>query len=313
MRCNSKSISELCCKCQTEERVVVHFILENNRRSAAAGISGPTSYGAGIIIVPDKPTEYYGCPEEYIYPNTPVSMCGIFFSLSTAGPVLPTEETSDLLRQRGPDSFRVHNVHRDIQIHDSKDDGQILKTVPAHLTFISTVLSLRGDHVHAQPLVDKESQSVLCWNGEAWKAAGEPVQDNDTELIFQLFLQAAKPSSASGDAVQRLADLISSISGPFSFVFYDAFSSKLFFSRDCLGRRSLLHGTDENGSLKLCSLCDGTSSTVFEEVDTNGVHMIDLTVPGTATAYNIQTLPWSNDKDLQANHLVRDGPNTGGK
>lgn len=226
--------------------------------------------------------------------------------------MLPSEETCDLLRQRGPDSFRAHNVHRDIQIHDAKDDGQLLKTVPAHLTFISTVLSLRGDHFHSQPLVDKESQSVLCWNGEAWKVAGEPVQDNDTKLIFQLFLQAAKPSSASGDVVQRFADLISSISGPFSFVFYDALSSKLFFSRDCLGRRSLLLGINENGSLKLCSLCDGTSSTVFEEVDTNGVHMIDLTAPGTTTAYSIQTLPWSNDKDLRANCPVRDSPSAGG-
>ena len=232
-------------------------------------------------------------------------MCGIFFSLSTSGPVFPTEETGDFLRQRGPDSFRVHTGQRDVRINDSKDNDQILKTVAACLTFVSTVLSLRGDHVHAQPLVDEESQCVLCWNGEACKVAGEPVQDNDTELIFRLFLQATKPSSMSGEAVQQLADLISSISGPFSFVFYDAISSRLFFGRDCLGRRSLLHGTDENGSLKLCSLCDGMSSTAFEEVDTNGVYMIDLTVPGTATAYNIQTLPWSNDKDLQANHLVR--------
>lgn len=225
-------------------------------------------------------------------------MCGIFFSLSTSSPVLPTEETCGLLRQRGPDSFRVHTVQRD----------DALKTAPAHLTFISTVLSLRGDHVHAQPLVDKESQSVLCWNGEAWKVAGKPVQDNDTELIFQLFLKAVRPSPAFSaedkkDALQRLADLISSISGPFSFVFYDAFNSRLFFSRDCLGRRSLLQGTDENGSLKICSLCDGTSSTVFDEVDTSGVHMIDLTTSG---IYNIQTLPWSNETDLQANHLVRD-------
>jgi len=188
-----------------------------------------------------------------------------------------------------------------------------LKTVAACLTFVSTVLSLRGDHVHAQPLVDEESQCVLCWNGEAWKVAGEPVQGNDTELIFQLFLQAAKPSSASGDAVQGIADLISSISGPFSFVFYDAINSKLFFSRDCLGRRSLLHGIDENGSLKLCSLCDGTSSTVFEEVDTNGVHMIDFAAPVTTTTYDFQTLLWSNDNYLPAYRLVRDCSSTGGQ
>lgn len=51
MRCDLKSISELCCKCQTEERVVVHFILENNRQSAAAGIMvDPLRTGLGSSL-----------------------------------------------------------------------------------------------------------------------------------------------------------------------------------------------------------------------------------------------------------------------
>lgn len=245
-------------------------------------------------------------------------MCGIFFSLSTLEPVLPTEETCCSLRQRGPDSFRVHTLQRDAQVQsDSQDEteGQ-LRTVPAHLTFISTVLSLRGHHIHTQPLVDNASQSVLCWNGEAWKVAGEPVQDNDTELIVQLFLQAVKPSSvpegpdtthhrSNDDAVQRLADVISSISGPFSFVFFDAYNSKLFFSRDCLGRRSLLKGVDEMGNLKLCSVCDGTSSIPYEEVGTDGVYMIDL-AGASGNMHSIKTLPWTNNEDLPPFHLVRE-------
>lgn len=245
-------------------------------------------------------------------------MCGIFFSLSTSGFVHPIEETCGLLRQRGPDSFRVHSVQRD----DPKDESQRSSRIgSAHLIFASTVLSLRGDRVHAQPLVDETSKSVLCWNGEAWKVAGQPVQDNDTELIFQLFLQAVQlPYSASGatdttvadhgngddeDAVQRVADVISSISGPFAFVFYDAFHSRVFFGRDCLGRRSLLQGLDETGCLKICSLCDGSSSTPFEEVGTEGMYMIDLVdiIPGTKC--NIQTLPWTYGETIPSHHLVR--------
>lgn len=247
-------------------------------------------------------------------------MCGIFFSLSTSGPVLPTEETCCLLKQRGPDSFQIHTVQRDAQVQsDSQDEAEgQLRTVPAHLTFISTVLSLRGHHVHTQPLVDNASQSVLCWNGEAWKVAGEPAQGNDTELIFQLFLQAVKPSSVpegayttdhrnDDDAVQRLADVTSSISGPFSFVFFDAYNSRLFFSRDCLGRRSLLKGVDEMGNLKICSVCDGTSSTPFEEVGTEGVYMIDL-AGASGNIHSIKTLPWTNNEDLPPFHLVRETP-----
>lgn len=235
-------------------------------------------------------------------------MCGIFFSLSTSGSVLPTEETCCLLRQRGPDSFQVHTVQRDTQgASEDKKGGNSEAAITAHLTFISTVLSLRGDHVHTQPLVDEASQSVLCWNGEAWKVAGQPVQDNDTELIFRLFLQVVRSSSSepgSADAVQRLADLISSISGPFSFVFYDAFNSKVFFSRDCLGRRSLLQGTDDTGDLRICSLCDGTSSSPFEEVDTDGMHMIDLA--SAASISEIKNLPWTyEENNASANHLVR--------
>jgi asparagine synthetase B (glutamine-hydrolysing) len=181
--------------------------------------------------------------------------------------------------------------------------------VTVTLTFISTVLSLRGDHVYAQPLVDSSTQSVLCWNGEAWKIAGEPIQDNDTESIFQSFLDAVDHE----DPVQKIAGVISNITGPFSFVFYDAVNSRLYFSRDCLGRRSLLQGLDDAGNLRICSVCDSSSSSHFEEVDTNGVHFIDFeqdvllnTLVSGAIKFNpdaIQTLHWEH-KDATTSGLV---------
>ncbi|KAK1149307.1 hypothetical protein N8T08_006529 [Aspergillus melleus] len=240
-------------------------------------------------------------------------MCGIFFSLSQAGSVSPNEETCCLLRNRGPDSFQAHTFQYDA--HADQADAR----VSLCLTFVSTVLSMRGDHVVSQPLVDTATQSVLCWNGDAWKIAGDPIQGNDTEVIFNLLLQATQPSAEAttpSDTVQDVADVIGSISGPFAFVFYDAVSSRLFFSRDCLGRRSLLQGCDKTGSLKICSLCDGTSTTHFEEVLTDGMHMIDLTqnvfqcVPEASTGANatfkaesIQTIPWDNGDSSTGHHL----------
>lgn len=234
-------------------------------------------------------------------------MCGIFFSLSTSGPVLPAEETATLLRNRGPDSFQTHTIQ--LESRPGQDSVEKLS-----LTFISTVLALRGDHVHAQPLVDDASKSVLCWNGEAWKISDDPVQGNDTELIFSLFLDCVKVNgdvASPPDSLGRICNLVNSISGPFSFVFYDGINSRLYYSRDCLGRRSLLQGVDEEGNLRICSICDGTSSTHFEEVDTNGLHMIDLartfhddsldtTVlnhAGRASAFNITTIPWLSKDD----------------
>jgi asparagine synthetase B (glutamine-hydrolysing) len=230
-------------------------------------------------------------------------MCGIFFSLSSSILTPPTQETCNLLKQRGPDSYKTHTLQKDIR-------GQDGSTSPLsyYLNFTSTVLSLRGDHVYTQPLVDPTTQSVLCWNGEAWKIGGERVQGNDTEHVFNLFLQAVQ--CESNEAVERLAKAIESLSGPFAFVFYDAVHSRVFYSRDFLGRRSLLEGFDENGNLKICSICDSSSISCFREVGTEGVYTIDLERPQDPTVSprelcQIQTLPWSSDPSPPAGHIVR--------
>lgn len=228
-------------------------------------------------------------------------MCGIFFSISTKY-TPPTAETNALLQKRGPDSCQKHTVHKAIPTQDG-----LSQSLSQHLTFISTVLALRGDHIYNQPLVDPATESVLCWNGEAWKISGERVQGNDTQQVFKLFLNAV--SCDRKKALEGMADAVASITGPFAFVFYDAINSRVFFSRDCLGRRSLLQGLDEDGALKICSLCDGSSSTSFEEVGTSGVYMIDLEAqqdPLSAFSgrYKIETLPWSSEPSPPAGHIV---------
>lgn len=221
-------------------------------------------------------------------------MCGIFFSLSRK-PTIPNSETKSLLIQRGPDSCQTHTVQQEVQAQDG-----VSAPITLYLTFISTVLSLRGDHVYKQPLVDVATQSVFCWNGEAWKIANEPVSGNDTELVFGRFLQAV--TGGAHQAIENFASVVASISGPFAFVFYDAAHGRVFFSRDCLGRRSLLRGLDEDGSLKICSLCDGSSSTHFQEVGFEGVYMIDL--EKYQEPYKIDILPWSSDPRPPAGHIV---------
>lgn len=233
-------------------------------------------------------------------------MCGIFFSLSASEHVLPQEKTATWLRNRGPDNYYAHLLKLE------SPRGAEVSTAPEtiYLTFISSVLALRGNHITSQPLVDIDSNSVLCWNGEAWKINGEPVDGNDTELAFQKFIEVLRYRHDAGeleksrlnDSVARLTNIISNITGPFSFVFYDGVHRRLYFSRDCLGRRSLLHGQDDSGNLRICSVCDGSPGATFAEVETDGLHMIDLsrislskdTPDGTPKiSYQVEVIPWS--------------------
>ncbi|PYH42091.1 asparagine synthetase domain-containing protein [Aspergillus saccharolyticus JOP 1030-1] len=206
-------------------------------------------------------------------------MCGIFFSIGASKATLPNEETCCLLRKRGPDNFHIHTVQRNV-IDNQSTSGA---SATIFLSFVSTVLSMRGDHLVSQPLVDANTGSVLCFNGDAWKIKGGQIEGNDVEPIFRLLLKAVNTLKTDSseqqnptDVVQRVLDVISSISGPFALVFYDAINAKVYFTRDCLGRRSLLQGVDDEGSFKICSLCDSTTTTHFSEVETDGVYVIDL-------------------------------------
>ncbi|EED24306.1 asparagine synthase related protein [Talaromyces stipitatus ATCC 10500] len=217
--------------------------------------------------------------------------------------VLPQKKTATWLRNRGPDNYHTHLV----KLESPGLSTSAPETI--YLTFISSVLALRGDHVTSQPLVDTDSNSVLCWNGEAWKINGELIDGNDTQLVFQELIEASRyrhdvgesEESRLNDSVARLTNIISNIRGPFAFVFYDGVHRRLYFSRDCLGRRSLLRGQDDHGNLKICSVCDALPGASFEEVECDGVHVIDLSrislskdPEGTRSiSYEVEVIPWS--------------------
>ncbi|KAF3480233.1 asparagine synthetase domain containing 1 [Arthroderma uncinatum] len=221
-------------------------------------------------------------------------MCGIFFSLSTEEHCYPGQLTEQLIRNRGSDSVQTRCV-------TVADDETV------YLTFTSSVLALRGDSTQAQPLVDEESKSVLCWNGEVWKFADRPLEGNDTYAVFQSFLDAVKPCNGESteDTLKKLCVAINNISGPFSFVFYDNYACRLFYGRDYLGRRSLLQGWNSDGHFRLSSVRDEHASDYFEEVDTTGIHVIDLADLAEQNAatraeapkcpVKITIIPWSPD------------------
>ena len=190
-------------------------------------------------------------------------MCGIYASVSKTRPTHPSPELKQLLCQRGPDHSREFDVQTSFEC------GTV------NLSFTSTVLALRGEHVAAQPLTDSQTGSILCWNGEAWKIGQELVKGNDGEAILALL--ASHTSSLSVfDSVNGIIQTIQSISGPFAFIYFDKVHGILYFGRDCLGRRSLLSSMDStNAAVQFSSVADNTSGS-WSEVGADGIYVLAI-------------------------------------
>lgn len=213
------------------------------------------------------------------------AMCGIFCSLSRSQHVSADEQVLALLQRRGPDStgcVQQTNSKR----HEEHSLGSSDTTI--YLDFTSTVLSLRGSSTVSQPLQNDDRSHVLCWNGEAWTIAGRPTEGNDTQAVFDVLSGAVAQSRSMGlssqDAAHNIAKHMSSVSGPYSFVFYDSVSGKVYLGRDFLGRRSLLWKANEGGDLIISSVTSGSLDGAWTEVEADGIYCIDLSAPSEHTA-----------------------------
>ncbi|KAI9814441.1 MAG: hypothetical protein M1827_003297 [Pycnora praestabilis] len=228
-------------------------------------------------------------------------MCGIHFSLGRNGYVRPSRNVIKLLQDRGPDSLQIHTVRLGSHDHSQPEEKRDI-----YLSFTSTVLCLRGDHVKTQPLIDAKSGSVLCWNGEAWKYEGNSVKGNDAQVVFDLLLKESSTASdqriTSGPECDRIPPeetthppqaslnnilaVIKSVSGPFAFVFYDATNQRILYGRDCLGRRSLLRKAADDGDLIISSVCDALRGDVWVEVGAENIYLVNLTLDSNAPNHN---------------------------
>lgn len=212
-------------------------------------------------------------------------MCGIHAVISTAAIPSPSLELRNLLSNRGPDHFG--QAHRELPFGNG--DSVI------HLSFTSTVLALRGDHIARQPLESLATGSILCWNGEAWRVNGQSISSrNDGELI----LSKLGIIDASSDELREshILSVLRSIDGPFAFLFYDAYLKRLYFGRDRLGRRSLLINQAEDGdSISFSSIADMPPAD-WKEVEADGVYSLNLdTRLATASGLKLDTHTTKHD------------------
>lgn len=236
-------------------------------------------------------------------------MCGIYLSCEGFQNRHPPPDVVSELKCRGPDDLQTKELL-------PSQNG-----LSCYLNIVSSVLSLRGESIVNQPVVDDSDASdcFLLWNGEAWKYDQIPLNGSDTRFIFDCLLGAAKntwlskaPETA---ATQAIVSVLSKIYGPFAFVFYDAFHQSLYYGRDILGRRSLLIHSPSVDSIELSSIAGEVQSDRFVEVKSDGIYMLDLASGGKAqkdtsasvTQMTPQRIPWkiSTDTCNQDVTLVR--------
>lgn len=232
-------------------------------------------------------------------------MCGIFFSCSQEKHRPPSNALLDDLKRRGPDGIDSILTSVTLETIAPQNIGLRMHDRTCFLSLISTVLSLRGSSVVRQPLRDVESGSVLCWNGEAWKIGSQLIHGNDAEQVFDILLDATKRHSdhvndmlaSRNTSLQDVVDALSSITGPYAFVFYDAQHHRVFYGRDVLGRRSLLIRRLSTTGIELSSVCDPTGSKDWMEVEADGIYVLDLTADANLSddVDRVTHVPWVVD------------------
>ena len=132
-------------------------------------------------------------------------------------------EVEGLLHRRGPDAQCATCF---MNAEDMMDDERVQVGVCT-----ASVLSMRGTRVAPQPLFatcgtqdeDKAfgQRSFLCWNGEVFSGLEVPALGNDGEAVLNALLEVPD------DDDEALLRVLSSIHGPFAFVYWQVCSRQL--------------------------------------------------------------------------------------
>lgn len=117
----------------------------------------------------------------------------------------------------------------------------------AQLDFIGAMLQLRGLNPISQPLQDA-SGNLLIYNGEIFGGIHVTDDSNDLEVLlhelerccFSDFHEFNMNGSSNAEHGKSIPDVLSTIKGPWAFIYWQEKSKTMWFGRDAFGRRSLL-------------------------------------------------------------------------
>jgi asparagine synthetase B (glutamine-hydrolysing) len=134
----------------------------------------------------------------------------------------------------------------------------------------SFVLHLRGNNT-LQPIDTKEF--IMAYNGEIYYYGTEQVLGNDTMYLSQLFTSCTTETD--------ILSVLSKLRGEWALVIYFKALDKIYFSRDFLGRKSLLWHLPlqepEHDHFAISSVTD--SSPHWTEIPCTGIFSINLDDP----------------------------------
>lgn len=150
---------------------------------------------------------------------------------------------------------------------------------------------MRG-HLTPQPVQD-DAGNVLEWNGEIFGGLPVTPEENDTAVLSQRLSSCSSPS--------EILTVLSTIRGPWGFVYYQKAGDYLWFGRDFFGRRSLLWKFDaETNALTLTSVAargSGPDQSSWQEVPAAGVYRIDLKSAAEAGSVTFEVYPWAHGEN----------------
>ncbi|XP_067843812.1 asparagine synthetase domain-containing protein 1 [Heptranchias perlo] len=204
-------------------------------------------------------------------------MCGICCMLV----LVPQKDVPDVLEKGMLESLQRRGPNYSQQLSRAVPD------LGYNCFFSGHVLHMRGC-LTPQPMQDAQG-NLLLWNGEVFGGIEIGPEDNDTQIILQ-HLSSCKNEEA-------ILSVISSIQGPWAFIYYQPSSHCLWFGRDFFGRRSLLwqFKNAENPRLTLASVSTsvpGCGSVPWQEVPACGLYKIDLQKQSSANSLAITWYPW---------------------
>ncbi|XP_065192445.1 asparagine synthetase domain-containing protein 1-like isoform X2 [Sycon ciliatum] len=175
-------------------------------------------------------------------------------------------------RRRGPDAFGYHRIslgptcvsagtERDgssteahsIGTTGSATAGEVGPYIPPRMVnMCGCVLHLRGGGCATQqPLINHATNDVLLWNGEVFDGVEVSVGRNDGSVLLELLSKCTDLVCSREDYI---VSVLATIHGPWAFVFWQADEQRLWFGRDCIGRRSLLWSSFADGTFALSSV-----------------------------------------------------------
>lgn len=202
-------------------------------------------------------------------------MCGIFCLLSLSSAHSERDKAVyEHLKRRGPCSSQ------DLTVVGTNHCYQCL--------FSAHVLHMRG-LLTPQPVEDSAG-NILLWNGEIFGGLPVRSEENDTAVVSQQLSSCNNPS--------EILTVLSTIQGPWGFVYYQKAGEYLWFGRDFFGRRSLLWKFDaEVSALTLTSVAarvSGPNQCNWQEVPAVGVYRIDLRAATEAGSLSFEIYPWAH-------------------